>query len=132
MKPDELLERMAVTLRQQIGPEVGDPFAKTQAFMAAVILEKLSGQVRLADEHARADAADRATLVADLETEDLSPALAAAVVAVRAEGDSALSGLVEALYADRSALGADRFDALLTRVRKTLRARLDRQLAYAS
>lgn len=132
MKPDELLERMAVTLRQQIGPEVGEPFAKTQAFMAAVILEKLSGQLRLADEHARADSADRAALVADLSSGELPPGVAAAVAAVQADGDGALAGLVAALYEDRATLGAERFDALLSRVRKTLRARLDRQLAFAS
>jgi len=40
--PDELLDRIATTLREQIGPTVGEPFAKTQAFMAAVILAKLS------------------------------------------------------------------------------------------
>lgn len=123
---------MAVTLRQQIGPEVGEPFAKTQAFMAAVILEKLSGQLRLADEHARADAADRAALVAELESSSLPAGVAAAVAAVRTEGDGALAGLVTALYRDRATLGAERFDALLGRVRQTLRARLDRQLAYAS
>ena len=37
---------MATTLRQEIGPAVDEPFAKTQAFMASVILTKLAGQLR--------------------------------------------------------------------------------------
>ena len=49
-----------------------------------------------------------------------------------AEGDAALGPIVAALYAARSELGPHRFDALLGRVRHTLRARLDRQLEVAS
>ena len=41
---DELLARLAATFRRDVGPQVTDPFAKTQAFMAAVVLEKLSAQ----------------------------------------------------------------------------------------
>ena len=37
---------MAEALRREVGPAVVDPFAKTQAFMAAVILQKLAGQLR--------------------------------------------------------------------------------------
>lgn len=135
MSPDELLERMAGTLRQEIGPAVAEPFAKTQAFMASVILEKLARQLRLADAHARADREDRAALVEDLEGRlgaSAPPRLRAALAAPAHDGDGALRELVEALYAGREELGAERFEALLARVRRTLRARLDRQLEYAS
>ena len=37
---------MAATLRGEIGPAVDEPFAKTQAFMASVVLAKLAGQLR--------------------------------------------------------------------------------------
>ena len=40
--------------------------------------------------------------------------------------------LVEALYAGRDELGTERFDALLGRIRLTLRASIDRQLEYSS
>lgn len=135
MTPEELLERMAGTLRHEVGPAVAEPFAKTQAFMASVILEKLARQLRLAGAHARADGEDRAALVDDLEERLGNPApprVRAALAAVRDGGDAALSGLVEALYAEREGLGAERFEALLARVRRTLRARLDRQLEFAS
>jgi hypothetical protein len=54
-------------------------------------------------------------------------------VAALADGEEAsLSELVEAIYATREELGAEQFQLLITRVRRTLRARLDRQLVYAS
>jgi hypothetical protein len=135
VNPDDLLERIAGALRHEIGPEVGEPFAKTQAFMASVILEKLARQFRVADAHERADRDDRAALARDLETRVRSstPSRVRSAIAVVRDGDDAtLCELVEALYATRDELGVGQFDALLARVREALRARLDRQLAYAS
>jgi hypothetical protein len=141
VKPEALLEYIAGTLRHEIGPAVGESFPKTQAFMASVILEKLARQVRLAGAHAQADRDDRTALAHDLRAHiqaSTSSRVRDAVTALTdAEDgkdgeDAALSGLVEALYATRDELGAERFDLLLTRVRRTLRARLDRQLEYAS
>jgi hypothetical protein len=63
---DELLERVARTLREQVGPAVEEPFAKTQAFMAAVILDKLAGQLRHRDADEQAADAGRHALVATL------------------------------------------------------------------
>lgn len=148
MAPEELLARLAVTLRREIGPAVAEPFPKTQTFMASVILEKLSAQLRLAEAHARAEQSDLAALVADLsvalspdgphgtdgpETPAPPAAVQEAVARLRDGGGAhALSQLVAALYQERASLGADRFDALLGRVRQTLRARIDRQLEYAA
>jgi len=132
---DELLSRMAQILRNDIGPAVTEPFPKTQAFMAAVILDKVSAQLHHAAGHAAADAADRAGLAADLASQvtaaDPAP-LRDAVAALATGGDEVLGRVVTALYDGRDALGAERFDALLARVRRTLRARLDRQLEVAS
>jgi hypothetical protein len=128
VKPDDLLERIAGTLRHDVGPAVEEPFAKTQAFMMSVILEKLARQLRLAEAHAEADRAELAELVRDLEAH---PSLPPRVAADVRDGKD-LSDLVAALYAAREELGAESFDALLGRVRRTLRARLDRQLEYAS
>jgi hypothetical protein len=44
---------------------------------------------------------------------------------------AALCTLIETLYASRAELGAARFDALLGRVRETLRASIDRRMEYA-
>ena len=132
---DELLNRMAQILRDDIGPAVTDPFPKTQAFMAAVILGKVAAQLHHAADHAAADAADRAALAGDLAS-SLTPgdpvALRDAVAGLASGGDEALGRVVTALYGGRDALGSDRFEQLLGRVRVTLRARLDRQLEVAS
>ena len=134
MRPEDLLHRMAATLRQEIGPAVEEPFAKTQAFMAAVILEKLAGQLGLAEAHATARREDLAALLRELD-EMLGgaapPSLAAALGRVGA-GPAGLGAVVEAVYAEREELGPERFEAVLTRLRRTMRRQLDRQLDFAS
>ena len=139
---EELLLRMAAVLRQDIGPAVTDPFPRTQAFMGAVVLDKLSAQLRTAAAHERADRDDRAALAADLETllvpddpaelRDAVAALPVGAASTAAEGAEALNRLVLQLYVARPGLGPVRFDRLLSRLRHTLRARLDRQLEVAS
>ncbi len=134
LAPDELLRSLAVALRQRIGPSVDEPFAKTQAFMAAVILEKLAGQVANAAADGAIAASERAALVAELRDEVAGNATVLAALDVLAAdgGDAAWNRAVTALYAERDALGAPAFDRLLGRVRVALRARLDRALVYAS
>ena len=129
---DELLASLAVTLREQIGPAVQDSYAKTQAFMAAVIMEKLSGQLHAAS--AGEPDGERLALIAELGADlALPPRVRAAVTALAAGGTDATWGeLVAALYAERKELGDERFEWLRTRVRAALRVRLDRVLAYAS
>ena len=132
---DELLARLAATFRRDVGPQVTDPFAKTQAFMAAVVLEKLSAQLSTAAADAEADAADLASLIADLTTACTQAplALATALASLAAQpSQAALAAFVQALYGGQTELGAERFERLRTRVRQTLRARLDRQLRYAA
>ena len=135
MAHDDLLARMAATFRRDVGPQVTDPFAKTQAFMAAVVLEKLSAQLATAAADAEADAADLAALVSDLATgcagapTDLGAALADLSAL---PNQVKLSRFVEALSGSQNELGAERFEQLRTRVRQTLRARLDRQMRYAA
>jgi hypothetical protein len=133
VKPEALLEHIAGTLRHEIGPAVDESFPKTQAFMASVILEKLAGQVRLADTHARADRDDRAALEHDLRLRcTVRPVPDCAPVVALADGDRRPLELVGRWRRRRDELGAEQFDLLITRVRRTLRARLDRQLEYAS
>jgi hypothetical protein len=132
LRPDELLDAVAASLRHEVGPAVADPFAKTQAFMAAVILQKLAGQLRAdpADEDA-----ERRALVADLRAVTGAPtrALAPALDRLATDGGAAAwRGVVTALYTDRDELGPARFDAALGRARTALRVRLDRALAVAS
>ena len=136
MNEADLLARIAGTLRADVGPAVTDEFAKTQAFMAAVVLQKLAAQLAHTQAHAQATAVDMAALIDDLEVERavsaLPPASESAIETLRKQRDrAALSDLIKVLYADRAHLGHDRFAQLLTRVRRTLRADIDRQLVYA-
>jgi hypothetical protein len=138
LPPDELLERIAHSLRTDIGPAVGAAYPKTQAFMASVVLEKLAKELRLAGEHAARNRADAADLVRDLDREIAAIAQAPgsvreALEQLRRDLDApALTRIVEALYATRNELGDKCFAALLTRVRAVLRARIDRALEYAA
>ena len=132
--PPEVLRRMAATMREQIAPAVEEPFARTQAFMAAVVLSKLAGQLAAAESDARADDRERDALVTALATRLSAPPaeLGAALDELRDDGsDPAWNRLVLAIYAGRDALG-DRFDEVLATVRVALRSRLDRALVYAS
>lgn len=140
LAPDDVLARVSTTLRQQVGPEVGDEFARTQTYMAAVVLQKLSGQLAVAAAHADADRADRRALHADfsgLVADGDPPELVAAVAALGSDGadrtdGEVLGALVAAVHAAGGALGSDRFELLLRRVRSTLRSRLDRRLEYSA
>ena len=134
MTPDELLARMAVTLRTEIGPVVDGTYQRTQAFMAAVVLEKAAREVRLGAAHAAADEHDVRTMLGDLV-----PMLPAAPAPVRTALDAAaaspaadaLCTIVTALYGARTALGDDAFAAAIGRVRVALRASIDRRLEIA-
>jgi hypothetical protein len=139
MEPEQLLERLAATLRRQIGPAVAEPYPRTQAFMASVVLEKLARQLRTAAGDAEADRADRQALVDDLRAlagptppPRLAQALARAADAPDVAAGASLAAIVDSLYDERDDLGSERFEQLLARVRRTLRARLDRQVAYAA
>jgi hypothetical protein len=137
LTPDLLLERIATVLRRDIGPAVGAEYPRTQAFMAAVVLQKLGRQLARAEAHRAAEAADMDALIADLEAAlaaaAVPPAIAAAVAALgRSRDAAALCTLIGALYENRAAISAARFDALLGRVRRTLRADIDRRVEVAA
>ncbi len=134
MNDGDLLLRIAETLKQEIAPAVVAEYPKTQAFMAAVVLQKLGRQIALAPEHARAARADLDALIGDLTTSttDGPSELRRAVAHLaQAHDAAALCGLIEALYASRAALGERRFEELLTRVRRILRADIERRMEYA-
>ena len=136
MSPDELLARMAGTLRHDIGPAVADEYAKTQAFMSAVVLDKLSRQLAATSDHLLADRADRDALFDDLATvlpeQDTPAAVRQALAdAAATKADAELCRLIQLLYEARDELGPDRFDTALTRIRHALRAQIDRRMEVA-
>jgi len=53
----EFLQRIAQALKQHIGPAIEAEYPRTQAFMAAVVLQKLGRHLGLMSEHAAAEAA---------------------------------------------------------------------------
>jgi len=136
MSPDELLRRIAQTLKQEIGPAVLEAYPKTQAFMASVVLEKLARQLELAPAHAAAERSEVTALEGDLNAffaNDAPTGVAAAIAGLAdAPNSIGLNAVVEALYAARGELGTDRFEQALGRVRQTLRAGVDRQMVYAA
>src|SRR5215211_7662650 len=120
----ELLERMAATLRQEIGPAVTGAYPRTQAFMAAVVLEKLGRQLALAPAHEQADAAELTRLFADLDSMARTGSAPAAVRSVVRDGVTGPSAekvcrVIEALYRHRAELGPT-FDTALARVRTAM------------
>jgi hypothetical protein len=132
----DLLQRIARTLRQEIGPAVADEYARTQAFMAAVVLEKLGRQLALAGEHEAAATADLTALVADLrgllaDREAPAPVRTALEALAEMRDNAALCRLIEALYAARPTLGEARFATALGRIRRTLRRSVDRRMEIA-
>ena len=136
MAPEDLLERLAVTLRKEVGPAVEGDYQRTQAFMGAVVLEKIARQLRLADTHRADDDQDTTTMFADLDAllppDGTPPDLRQAFGNARASvTTSALGQFIESLYAARADLGDPVFTAALARVRSTLRARIDREMEYA-
>ena len=102
MNTAELLTRLSTTLKQDIGPAVDDGYTRTQAFMAAVILERLARQVELEPGHLAAERDDIDQLLPRLTT-----VLAGSPERVRAALDevgaarsvAVLGPLVEALHA---------------------------------
>jgi len=136
MSPDELLRRIAQTLKQEIGPAVLEAYPKTQAFMASVVLEKLARQLELAPAHAAAERSEVTALESDLNAffaNDAPTGVAAAIAGLAdAPNSTGLNAVVEALSAARGELGTGRFEQALGRVRQTLRAGVDRQMVYAA
>ena len=137
MNHGELLQRIASTLKRDVGPAIEAEYPKTQAFMAAVVLQKLGRQLDLEGAHRSADAADLSALLDDLRGAlgggEMPASVTGAVQTLtRTRDAAALCGLIETLYASRAELGVARFDALLGRVRETLRASIDRRMEYAA
>lgn len=137
MNHEELLQRIANTLKRDVGPAIEAEYPKTQAFMAAVVLQKLGRQLGLEGAHRAAAAADLSALLDDLGGllgggETPARVTAAVQTLTSARDAAALCTLIETLYASRGELGAARFDALLGRVRETLRASIDRRMEYAA
>lgn len=136
----EVLERLAAQMRHEIAPAVGDEYLRTQAYMAAVILQRLARDAALGERHRDAEAAEFAGLAASLDEivgNDQASSSRATPTDVRTalerlRGDTgvmSLGPLVEALYhwgPDRPAAAA-----ALDAIRSVLRRDIDRRMEIA-
>ena len=123
-----LLDEVVASLREVIAPAVAEPYAKAQAYMAAVILEFVSRQV---DERGDIEAHKDAAML------ELRRDLARLPEVSRMLSDDRLNeerlcDLIERLYAERGSLGEETFAAANRRVRQTLRELLDQDLKVAA
>jgi hypothetical protein len=123
----QLLNEIATSLRTVVAPALAEPYPKTQAYMAAIILDFIARQV---DE--RSDIADnkRASLIElfrELGTLDRNNTLSEDV----APTEAGLCRLIERLYVHREQLGGAAFTTANRLVRDALRKLLDQELTIA-
>jgi hypothetical protein len=131
MNATDLLERIATTLRSVVGPAVTDETAKTQAFMASVILRKVARELASRDGSGAHDTRGYVTVVNELSPlldESMDPTLSDALDLYSIDrSDVALGALIKALHQTPSREA----DRALATIRVVLRERLDRELEYA-
>jgi hypothetical protein len=123
-----LLDEVISSLRTVIAPAIADPYPKSQAFMAAVILEFVAHQVteRGDIETAKHEALDSAF-------SDLAKLLEnSAMENIGEDSETRLCGMIEQLYAHRATLGEEKFDGANRRIRQALRELLDQDLKVAA
>lgn len=120
----QLLNEVIASLRNVIAPAVADPYPKTQAYMAAVILEFVARQV---DERTDIIMAKQDAIAA-LFQEIARSTNTAGATAGEPPSEAALCGLIERLYKERERLGEENFNAANNLVRATLRRLLDQEL----
>jgi len=123
----QLLNEIAISLREVIAPAVAEPYAKAQAYMAAVILEFVARQ---ADE--RSDIGTQKDLAMVALMRDLArlPHMNR-LLRDNPITEDGLCELIEHLYAERDRLGEETFATANRRVRQTLRELLDQELKVA-
>lgn len=137
METNELVARLAQTLKAEVGPAVADEYARTQAFMASVILTRVGRELALGPDHARAEQADLAHLTPDLVTlltGAPAPVEAAVEALARNPTVAGLGPVIEALYAWADAdpiEGVARRDRALASIRPVLRRDIDRRMEVA-
>ena len=124
-----LFEELIHSLRNVIAPAILDPYPRTQAYMAAVIIEFLAHQVEERSDIAAGRSRAFASLFADLAK---MPGVSMGNKAGGQHDDEArLAKLIEDLYAQRETIGEAAFVAAHGRVRRALRELLDLDLIIA-
>jgi hypothetical protein len=122
-----LINEIVVSLREVIAPAIAEQYPKSQAYMAAVILEFVARQVEERSDVEEQKHAAMMELMRDLAR------LPQVAKLVRGDhlSEAGLCDLIEHLYSQRAALGEETFMAANRRIRETLRALLDAELKIA-
>jgi hypothetical protein len=124
-----LLTEVISSLRNVIGPAVKDPHAKSQAYMAAVILEFVSRQI---EDRSDLESVEQTALTELFD--DLSRIQDLAEIVERDGPDlrSRLCHTIEALHSARGQIALQAFERANRRIRLTLRQLLDAELKIAN
>ena len=130
--PSEILQRLSHAMRHEIGPEVGDEYARTQAFMVSVILDRVSREVALAPSHGQDELEEvrsLATELADVLGDAPSPVASALADVSESPSMATLGPLIESLYE----WGGDEPATVsaLSMIRPVLRSDIDRRMEIA-
>jgi len=122
-----LINEIVASLREVIAPAIAEQYPKSQAYMAAVILEFVARQIEERSDIETQKHAAMTELMRDLAR---FPEVAKLV---RGEhmSEAGLCDLIEHLYSERARLGEETFAAANRRIRLTLRALLDADLKVA-
>lgn len=123
--PRQLIHAIIDSLRNVIGPAIAEPYPKSQAFMAAVILEFVARQI---DERSDIAAGKHDAINGLLDELARMPTLKPFTAEKNHTDDAEVCSLIERLYAERETLGADAFAAANASVRAALRRMLDQDL----
>ncbi len=123
----QLLQEVIASIRNVIAPAIADPYPKSQAYMAAVILEFIARQVEERSDIAAAKSRIYARLFEDLAA---MPELGE-IARGGGDPDQRLCEIIDQLYAERKRMGEAAFAAIDDRIRRALRSLLDEELKVA-
>jgi uncharacterized coiled-coil protein SlyX len=135
MNETDLLMKVAQTLKGEVGPATEGALPKSQAFMASVVLEKLSKQIagektRVENERRRID-----ELAEQLILLDVTSCPADIVTSVRVfeqeRSTAQLCVLIRQLYDLKESITSELFEDMLRCIRKVLRELIDSRLEYS-
>ena len=127
LSAQRFLNEVIASLRNVIAPAIPDPYPKTQAYMAALILEFVARQVEERGDIASGKAEALAALFEDISR---MPG-AGGIDKEGGDPEARLCGIIERLYEQREHIGQAEFHALNDRVRRCLRELLNRDLSIA-
>jgi hypothetical protein len=122
-----ILTEIVTSLREVIAPAIADPYPKSQAYMAAVVLEFVARQV---EERGDIEIEKHAALMELMRDLSRLPEVGRMVRGDHLD-EAGLCELIEHLYSERVQLGEETFASANRRIRQALRALLDAELKVA-